>query len=102
MDYQGKKERREKLLNRYYITSHANRRMSLRGVSQRAIQAALQFGRVVHTRGAEIYAIRKKEVLKFKDYLDPKWEGLHVVCTPHGNAVMTAYKNKNFSRSLRA
>lgn len=80
------------------VTRHAHRRMSQRGVSEQAIDAALAYGREVWTRGAVIYAIGKKEVRKYlAQGVDlRRFEGLQVVCVPDGT-ILTVYKNRDFS-----
>jgi hypothetical protein len=80
------------------LTDHAHRRMSQRGLSEDAITATMTYGREVRTRGAVIYAIGKKEVLRHlvngTDLRD--FEGIQVVCVSDGT-ILTVYKNRNFS-----
>ena len=85
------------LLPGFKISRHAWERMSARGLSPRAINAALQYGRIVHTRGAEVYAIGHKEVQRFlKEDADlRKYAGVQVVCNQDGT-VMTVYRNNDF------
>jgi len=83
------------------LTRHARERMGARGLSSTAISAALDYGRVVHTRGAAIHVIGRKEV----DWFDrlgidlSRYEGVQVVCSSDG-AVITVYRNRDF-RGLR-
>jgi len=80
------------------LTDHAQRRMSQRGLSEDAIDAALTYGREVRTRGAVIYAIGKKDVRKhLADGVDLRaFEGIQVVCVSDGT-ILTVYKNRDFS-----
>lgn len=75
--------------------------MVTRSISRTAIEAALEFGRCVEIRGAQIFAIGRKEVEKYRrDGIDlSEFEGMQVVVTASG-AVMTVYRNSDF-RSLR-
>jgi hypothetical protein len=79
------------------ITNHALARMHQRSVSDSAIDAALSFGREVHTRGATIYAIGRREVIwagsRGEDI--SHFEGVQVVCAREGN-IITVYRNRNF------
>ena len=83
------------------MTEHAQIRMFSRRLSERAIQVALAHGREVHTRGAVLYAIGKKEVAKARRTGSDisRYEGVHVVCTSDG-CVLTVYRNHNL-RGLR-
>ena len=85
------------------MTDHAWCRMTARGLSQRAVDAVLMFGRMVYTRGAEIHAIGKKEVAKYaRTGVDLRpYEGLQVVCVPSDGIIMTVYRNRDF-RSISA
>ena len=44
------------------ITTHARMRMTARRVSETALSAVLDYGRVAYVRGAKIYVIGRKEV----------------------------------------
>ena len=44
------------------ITRHAHMRMGARRISETALSAVLEYGRVVYVRGAKIYVIGRKEV----------------------------------------
>lgn len=83
------------------VTDHAHTRMNERCIPDEAVLAALEYGRVVHTRGARIHVIGRKEVERFRhDGVDLEdCEGVHVVCTTDG-VVMTVYKNFDL-RGLR-
>ena len=83
------------------LTVHASQRMSARGISESAVRAVLEHGRVVHVRGAAVHAIGQKEVRR----LQPRgidvspYEGIQVVCTSDGT-ILTTYRNRDF-RGLR-
>lgn len=89
------------VMGSFSLTKHAYERMITRSISRTAIEAALQFGRCVEIRGAQIFAIGRKEVEKYRrDGIDLReFEGTQVVVTA-GGAVMTVYRNSDF-RSLR-
>ena len=80
------------------VSEHARLRMTQRRVSVDAVQAALELGRTVHTRGACFHVIGRKEVERYGRRgidLSPH-EGVHVVCSSDG-CIVTIYR----SRSLR-
>lgn len=87
---------------RFTLTQHATERMATRGVRADAIDAALSFGRVVYIRGADIYAIGRKEVaLHAREGIDlAAYEGIQVVVTSGGH-ILTVYRNRSFN-GLRA
>ena len=81
------------------LTRHAEVRMSTRGISEHAIDLAVNICRPMYSKGAEFYFIGKKLVKKFIDVVPDieKYEGLVVVVNSKGSsAVLTTYKNKNF------
>lgn len=84
-------------LGNFSLTNHARARMATRSISRTAIEAAVAFGRCVSTRGAQIFAIGRKEVERYRrDGIDlGRFEGTQVVVSANG-AVMTAYRNRNF------
>ena len=86
----------------FSLTKHALARMTTRSISRTAIEAALEFGRCVYIRSAQIFAIGRREVERFRregvDLGD--FEGTQVVVTEEGT-VLTVYRNSNF-KSLRA
>lgn len=88
-------------LGSFSLTKHAYERMIARSISRTAIEAALEFGRCVEIRGAQVFAIGRKEVAKYRrEGIDLReFEGTQVVVTASG-AVMTVYRNSDF-RSLR-
>lgn len=84
------------------VSAHAADRMGARGLPAAAVAAAVEYGRVVHVRGAAIHAIGRKEVEWHKrDGIElARYEGVQVVCGP-GGAIITVYRNRDF-RGLRA
>lgn len=85
----------------YTLSRHALRRMRSRCIPSDAVRAALWYGRVVLTRGAELYVIGHQEVRRYAgEGIDlSAHEGVQVVCTPEGH-ILTVYRNRDF-RSLR-
>ena len=83
------------------FTQHAKRRMCARRITMDAVRAALDYGRVVYTRGAVIYILGTKELERCRKHgVDiTQWDGLQVVCS-HEGTILTAYRNKNL-RLLR-
>ena len=83
------------------LTKHARSRMNERCVSPEAVMKVTTYGRVAHVRGAEIYAVGRKEVERFlAEGVDlRRVEGIQVVCSADGS-VLTVYRNSNF-RGLR-
>lgn len=79
------------------MTAHARYRMQSRAIPDDAIEATLTYGRRVITRGAEVCAIGRKEVVKFARLgVDlSRFEGVQVVLSGDG-AVITVYRNRNF------
>ena len=75
--------------------------MACRGVRPRAVHIALTFGRVVRTRGADIYAVGRKEVERYaREGIDlESYEGTQVVVGLNGR-IVTVYRNSDF-RGLR-
>lgn len=83
------------------LTDHARSRMDGRRIPIDAVEAVLAYGRTVWARGAQIYALGKKEVEKASRHgLDLRpFAGIQIICAPNGD-VLTAYRNHDF-RSLR-
>jgi hypothetical protein len=83
-------------------TLHAYRRMCSRKISQEAIDAVLDYGREIHTRGAVVYAIGRREIAHLACWgIDlSRHDGIQVVCSDDG-AILTVYRNRNF-RYLRS
>jgi hypothetical protein len=80
------------------LTLHALARMGGRGINHDAVQAALDYGRVVRIRGAEIHALGRKEVARLARHdIDlAEYEGVQVVCS-HEGKIVTVYRNHDFS-----
>jgi len=83
------------------ITNHALMRMEERRLNADSVQAALMFGREIHTRGITLYVIGHKEVQQARKgtWEIEQYEGLHVLCGRNGN-VVTTYRNYKL-RGLR-
>lgn len=83
------------------LTAHAATRMSERKLTSEHIEAALAFGREIHTRGVTIFAVGQKEVrgAQAASVDISKFEGIHVLCGRDGD-VVTVYRNLNL-RGLR-
>ena len=77
------------------VTQHAWDRMCGRRLNGQTIDAVLSYGRVIHVRGAAIYAIGRKEVERLgRSGVDvAEYEGVQVVCTPDSSAILTVYRN---------
>ncbi|NTX39165.1 hypothetical protein HUA78_32495 [Myxococcus sp. CA033] len=88
-------------LGSFSLPRHAYELMITRSISRTAIEVALEFGRCVEIRGAQSFAIGRREVEKYRrDGIEPReFEGTQVVGMASG-AVMTVYRNSDF-RSLR-
>lgn len=80
------------------ITQHAWTRMGGRGLNCHTIDTVLSYGRVIHVRGAAIHVIGRKEVERLaRSGVDVGGcEGVQVVCTPDGSAILTVYRNSDF------
>lgn len=67
-------------------------------MNSRTIDTVLSYGRVIHVRGAAIHVIGRKEVEKLaRSGVDVGCcEGVQVVCTPDGSAILTVYRNSDF------
>lgn len=85
----------------FILTNHALERMTYRGVREKAVQAVLDFGRVISIRGADHCVIGRKEVAYYaKEGIDlSPYEGLHVV-VGDGGVILTVYRNHSL-RGLR-
>lgn len=77
-------------------------RIGSRGLGGPAVHAAMTWGRVIHTRGAEFRVIGRRQIAEVaKHGVDLReFEGVQVVCSPGGTDVITVYRNRDF-RSLR-
>jgi len=75
--------------------------MSARRLRNQPVDAAIRFGRRIHTRKAVIYVIGRKEVEKwnFRGIDLSGFEGIHAVCSADGR-ILTVYRNRSL-RGLR-
>jgi hypothetical protein len=74
--------------------------MTYRGIPAELVETVIEYGRAVHTRGAVIHAIGRKEVERYREDIDlSQCEGVQVVCSVEGT-VLTVYRNHSF-RGLR-
>ena len=82
------------------MTDHARRRQDARRLPDEAIDATVAWGREIHTRGAHIFVVGRREVGRASEAgVDlSKWEGVQVVCHPSG-VVLTCYRNRKLSRA---
>ena len=95
--------RRNSRTKTFRLSRHARLCTHARRFGVAAIEAALAYGRAVYVRGAEIRAIGRKEVLRFRQRgIDlRRFEGIQVVCRPGAGVVLTVYRNRDF-RGLRS
>lgn len=84
------------------LSTHAEARMYQRGVSPDGVALALRFGRKIHSRGAVFHVIGKKEICRLSEKVPEirELDGLQVVVSPAGDAVITIYKNHDL-RAIR-
>lgn len=77
------------------ISSHAQQRMDLRGMSERDIELVLKFGRKIHSRRTVFHVIGRKEIKKYASECPElkELDGLHVLTVPDKGTVLTAYRN---------
>jgi hypothetical protein len=85
----------------YTLTQHALQRMGTRGLSSSEVSLVLAYGRQVHTRGAMIYVVGRKEISRCAAFgIDlSELDGLQVICST-GGTILTVYRNRDF-RGLR-
>lgn len=80
----------------FFLTLHAQERMSHRHISAIDIENVISYGRRAYTRGAVIYVVGAKEVKLQRTFgvnLE-RCEGVHVVCT-NDNSILTVYRNRD-------
>lgn len=82
-------------------TRHGWSRMCGRGFSPTMIGKVLDYGRLIHGRGARIYVIGKKEIERWAGRgVDlHELDGMQVVCSI-GGSILTVYRNREL-RGLR-
>lgn len=80
------------------MTQHARSRMQSRAIDRETIELVLMYGRVVHTRGADIHVVGRREIrrLRAQHIILDQCEGVHVICSAAGK-VITVYRNHDFS-----
>lgn len=78
------------------LTNHAVGRTSGRGISPEQVQRVIDHGRCIHERHSTIYFVGDKEVADDRTLDD--CNGIHVVCAPIGNVVITVYRNKHLNK----
>ena len=77
------------------FTQHGWRRLQSRGVRYAGVVAAFEHGRIIFERGACIRVIGKREVSRArrKGIDISRHEGVHVVCCPETDTVITVFRN---------
>jgi len=85
-----------------HFTKHALAQMRRRGIHPGQVAGVVEHGRRVHTRGADIFVVGRKEVrwCQQQGIQVDELQGLHVVCASDTGAVITAYRNFSM-RGLR-
>jgi len=83
------------------LTKHARCQMNARRLSDEMVAIVMTYGRLARVRGAEIYAVGRKEIERYlAEGVDlSRCDGVQVVCNPNG-PILTAYRNSDF-RGLR-
>jgi hypothetical protein len=78
------------------MSRHAAIRISSRRLPSEAMEVVFCHGREIHTRGAVVFVVGRKEVDRAQRRgLDlTRFEGVHMVCSLKG-VVLTAYGNSN-------
>jgi hypothetical protein len=91
--------------DRLYVVSgltnsqHAQMREGQRGISQKQVVLAYQYGRVIHSMRAVHHVIGNKEIEKY-DSVEPElnaMNGIQLVTSSHGT-VLTAFRNKDLRK----
>ncbi|MFC1572669.1 DUF4258 domain-containing protein [Candidatus Eisenbacteria bacterium] len=79
--------------NGFGLTRHAKTRMDSRRISDDAVLAVLNFGRIVHIPGAVVYFVGRREVSKYaRQRIDLSgYEGIQVICSLDG-AIVTVFR----------
>ncbi len=84
------------------FTGHAKRRLAERGIREDDVRAALQLGVRFRRQGVVFYHVRKKDLPeKMPERARRRLEGLTVVMSPAGGAVISAYKNHNDLKRIK-
>lgn len=95
-------QKENKVFEEFELTEHARQRMNQRGVSEQAVELALQFGRKIHSRHALFHVIGKKEINKLGDQHPElkELDGVQVLTTEDSESVVTVYRNHDL-RAIR-
>ena len=78
---------------------HAKLRKDQRGISQRHIMLAYQYGRIIHSRRASYYVIGKKEIETYGS-IEPElieMNGIQLVVSTN-DILLTVYRNKDLRK----
>ena len=77
------------------LSSHVRVRMQQRGISEKAIEMTIVFGRLLYAKGAQTYVLGRKEVDYYRqEGVDlTAFEGIHVVTTKE-KVILTSYRNR--------
>lgn len=88
-------------MKRVPFTAHALQRCRHRSIHEEAVEAVLEFGRHRFNRGAEIFTLRWKDVVRWAalGYELSRFAGIEVVCGRDGR-IVTVYR-KRTTRSGR-
>ncbi|MDP5130154.1 MAG: DUF4258 domain-containing protein [Paraglaciecola sp.] len=91
----NRQKQHSQMFEQQAISSHAQQRMDLRGMSERDIELVLKFGRKIYSRKTVFHVIGRKEIKKYaSDCPELKeLDGLHVLTVPQKGTVLTAYRN---------
>jgi len=84
-------------------TTHAQERMSQRGINQFAIELAIKIGRSFYSKEAQFFFLGKKEVKRYFKVIPliTKYEGIVVVINSKCE-VATTYRNRSFLKNFKS
>jgi len=86
-------------------TFHAKNRMDQRAISETMILAARYFGDKIYAHNTLYYFLGKRALKRLMKVFMPdnpdKWEGVTLVCDPKTGIVITAFKNKKWTKKIR-
>jgi hypothetical protein len=84
---------------------HAIERSLQRGITEKMIRAAIEFGRKIFADKSLYYFIGKRDLKKVQEELGvrnpEKYEGVTLVVDPESNQVLTCYRNKRWLKKIR-
>ena len=88
--------------NEVSLSTHAEQRMGLRGMSEIDIKLVLTYGREIYSRRAVFHVIGRKEIKKYASQCPAlkALDGLHVLTVPDKGTVLTVYRNHDL-RQIR-